>query len=464
MSTQVLVETQTVGDGQTSPPLDVNNPGTVSPTPFSTSGRSLVSGDTDTSGINTGISTVSLSSGIDTGISTTVSLSSGMDTRNTGNVSLTSGADSNGSGRNVMLVNNGPPFPYIHDNYMNRNGRFSLRRRFVRQHDKILKFLCLIIDNVGEGNCYFSLTLMHLNHDEVNDYLRQCQLTQWYINPSENLVIARWDIFLNLFASLNYIVEKQFYNLYGEGQIHYNAALVRLQKVLSDLGQMNRNDDLFFNFKFLVDGFNHFGDYYGNKTESISQLMGSLTKLERFGVEISIATEDMDTHFGQVIKDCWGHMCEEIDRATILFGETYLNEHVVHVLKHCRIEGWACSPNTSDLLGKELEKYLKNPMMFNSSYLWLGWKNGETVEKLECMKVVLSKARDIINNYFEEVLPGQEMPLIDDTSYKPALDTDNASHTREQADTPNSKLKITTTSTEKKRASVEAHQQKRQHR
>ena len=75
--------------------------------------------------------------------------------------------------------------------------------------------------------------------------------------------------------------------------------------------------------------------------------------------------------------------------------------------------------------------------MLNSSYLWLWWKSGENVEKLECMKVVLSKARDIINNYFEEVLPGQEMPLIDGTSYKPALDTDNASHTRGQGDISN---------------------------
>ena len=114
--------------------------------------------------------------------------------------------------------------------------------------------------------------------------------------------------------------------------------------------------------------------------------MGSLTKLRRFGNEISIATADMDIHFGQVIKNCWVPMSEEVDRAAALFAMKHINEHVVHVLKHCCIEGQFCSPNTSDKLGKELEKYLNDTKLLNSSYLWLGWKRVKMLKSLDAWR------------------------------------------------------------------------------
>ena len=128
----------------------------------------------------------------------------------------TSGIDNSGISGNVSVIDNGFPFPYIHNDYSSRNSSFSMRQRLVRQYDKLLKFLCLILDNDGEGDCHFSLTVMHLNRDQVNDNLRKCQLTQWCINPTDNLVVTRWDILLNLLASLDHIGEKQFFKLYKE--------------------------------------------------------------------------------------------------------------------------------------------------------------------------------------------------------------------------------------------------------
>ena len=102
---------------------------------------------------------------------------------------------------------------------------------------------------------------------------------------------------------------------------------------------MVEGDNLFLTFKFLIDGFSHFENYFLNKTESVSQLLGSLTKLRRFNDEVCFATTDNDTHFANIIKDFWYPINAEIEKATELFGMTYVTTHVVHVLKHCRIEG-----------------------------------------------------------------------------------------------------------------------------
>ena len=55
----------------------------------------------------------------------------------------------------------GIPFPQIHGDYTKGNFKFSMKRRNVRQYDKVLKILCLIMDTVGDGDCHFPLTLMH---------------------------------------------------------------------------------------------------------------------------------------------------------------------------------------------------------------------------------------------------------------------------------------------------------------